>query len=102
MEKVMYTINDIANILKPIFESNHVRKAVLFGSYSTGKQNENSDIDLLVDSGLKGLSFYGLLEDVAEAIGVNVDMIDISQVVPDSQVDKEIQRTGILIYKKSV
>lgn len=67
--------------LKTDFCENHVRKAILFGSYSNGSQNENSDIDLLVDSGLRGLSFYGLLEDATEALDMEVDLIDTSQVV---------------------
>ena len=100
MQKTIYTIAEIADILKPVFENNHVRKAILFGSYSKNSQNENSDIDLLVDSGLKGLSFYGLLEDVTEVLDIEVDMIDISQVIPDSKVDQEIKRTGVLIYER--
>lgn len=97
--KKVYTVKEITDILKPVFERNRVRKAILFGSYSKGCQNENSDIDLLVDSGLRGLAFYGLLEDVTEALDIAVDMIDITQVIPDSKVDLETKRTGVLIYE---
>ena len=33
----VYTIEQIRNLLTPVFHKNNVRKAVLFGSYSKGK-----------------------------------------------------------------
>ena len=59
---------------------------------------ERSDVDLLVDSGLRGLAFFGLLEDVVSALDVSVDMIDVSQVEQDSPVELEIERSGVQIY----
>ena len=37
---------------------------------------EKSDIDIFVDSGLKGISFFGLLEDVVNATGKDIDLIN--------------------------
>ena len=98
MTKQVYSVTEIQNILLPIFKIHNVRKAVLFGSYAKGLAEDNSDIDLLVDSGLKGLAFFGLLEDVVNALGKDVDLLDTSQIVPDSQVDNEILKTGVVIY----
>ena len=83
----------------PIFREYNVRKAVLFGSYAKGLAKEKSDIDLLVDSSLKGLAFFGLLEDVVNALDKDVDLIDTSQVIADSNIEHEIKATGIVIYK---
>ncbi len=94
----VYTIQQIQAILNPIFTNYNVKKAVLFGSYAKGLAKTNSDIDILVDSGLKGLAFYGLLEDVVTSLGKDVDMIDISQVTPNSDVDNEIRKSGVMIY----
>ena len=58
-----------AHALIPVFERNGTRSAMLFGSYANGTQAEYSDIYILVDSGLSGLRFYGLLEDVYQAVG---------------------------------
>ena len=85
-------------MLRPVFDAHHVRKAVLFGSYAKGLALRNSDVDIMVDSGLKGLAFYGLLEDVVTALDKNVDMLDVSQITPDSPVDREIAASGVLIY----
>lgn len=95
-----YTVSQIQDILVPIFREYNIRKAVLFGSYAKGSAKDKSDIDLLVDSGLKGLAFFGLLEDVVNALGKDVDLLDTSQVISDSDIENEIKATGIVIYKK--
>lgn len=93
-----YTVQQIQTVLNPIFEEYRVRKAILFGSYAKGHAQERSDIDLLVDSGLKGMAFFGLLEDVVNALGKDVDLLDTTQVIPNSEVDREITESGVLIY----
>lgn len=70
----------------------------MFGSYAKGLASQRSDVDILVDSGLKQLTFFGLLEDVVTAMDKNVDMPDTSQIIPNSLVDREISKNGVLIY----
>ena len=96
----VYTIDQIRNRLNPIFHKNRVRKAILFGSYSKGKATAQSDVDIWVDSGLHGLSFFGLLEDVCQAMECDVDLIDRADIIPDSPIDREISRTGIVLYEQ--
>lgn len=98
MSDIVYSISNIQTLLNPIFKEYNIKKAILFGSYAKGLAVKNSDVDLLVDSGLKGLAFYGLLEDVVNALDKNVDLLDTSQIIPDSLVDKEISKSGVLIY----
>lgn len=98
MSDKIYSISTIQSLLQPVFESYNIKKAILFGSYAKGLAANNSDVDILVDSGLKGLAFFGLLEDVVTALDKNVDMVDTSQVIPDSLVDREIAKSGVLIY----
>ena len=94
----IYTIEQIKDILSPIFQNYNVQRAILFGSYAKGTPQEKSDIDILVDSGLHGLAFYGLLEDVVTFLEKPVDLIDRSEIVPDSEIDNEIKKNGVLIY----
>ncbi len=98
MSNKIYSISTIQSLLQPVFNAHHVKKAILFGSYAKGMAKQNSDVDILVDSGLKGLAFFGLLEDVVTALDKNVDMLDTSQIIQDSLVDKEIKQSGVLIY----
>lgn len=100
MSDTIYSISAIKSLLQPIFSAHHIKKAVLFGSYAKGNAKKNSDVDILVDSGLKGLAFFGLLEDVVTALDKNVDMLDTSQIIQGSLVDREIERSGVIIYGK--
>lgn len=96
----VYTIDRLKRELRPIFQRNRVRKATLFGSYSRGEATEHSDVDLLVDSGLRGLAFFGLMDDICEALEANVDLIDTYDIIPGSPVDCEIKRTGVVLYEQ--
>ncbi len=100
MSNQIYTIAQLKDLLNPIFEQYNVKKAILFGAYAKGIATENSDIDLLVDSGLHGLSFVGLKEDLCNAVGKEIDVFDVTHIEKDSKVDDEIQKTGIVIYEE--
>ena len=97
MENI-YTVAQIRDRLAPVFRGNNVRRAVLFGSYGKGVATPESDVDILVDSGLAGLSFFGLLEDVCQSLDRPVDLIDTQDIVPGSAIEREIAETGIVIY----
>ena len=97
MSKV-YSLAELQSILAPVFSEHRVRKAVLFGSYAKGTANEHSDVDLLVDSGLRGLKFFGLLESVTCALNLSVDLLDVTQIEQGSLVAHEIQNSGVTIY----
>lgn len=99
MTNTVFSQQQIGDLLRPIFDEYHVHRAVLFGSYAKGCATEKSDVDILVDSGLIGLSFFGLLEDVVTKLNKSVDLIDTSQVIPGSTVDSEIKATGVVIYE---
>lgn len=96
----IYTLPQLSQVLTPIFDAYGIRKAVLFGSYGKGSATEKSDIDLLVDSGLKGLRFIGLLGDVQRAVGKDVDLFDVTHIEAGSRIDREIQETGVTVYEK--
>lgn len=98
MNDTIYTTEQIKSILFPIFQTYNVQSAVLFGSYAKGTPKNNSDIDILVDSNLHGLAFYGLLEDVVTSLNKSVDLIDRSEIIPNSAIDHEIKKNGVLIY----
>ncbi len=98
MSDRIYTLQEIQAILSPVFSNHNVKRAVLFGSYAKGVADRKSDVDILVDSGLRGLAFFGLLEDVVTSLDKNVDLLDTAQVVPSSEVYNEIERSGVVIY----
>ena len=97
---MIYTIERIIEITTPIFQSYNINHATLFGSVAKGTNDEHSDIDILVDSGLKGLQFFGLLEALCNAFECDVDLIDTQDLVAGSEPENEIKRTGIVIFEK--
>ncbi len=99
MSKI-YTLAELKNILTPIFDAYGVQRAVLFGSYGKGTATESSDVDLLVDSGLRGLRFVGMLDAIQASISKDVDLFDVTHIEPGSLIEREIQRTGVAFYEK--
>ena len=103
MTSNIISIETIKNKTIPILRNYPVNKAILFGSYSKGEANNNSDIDLYIDTNgkLKGLDFIGLLEVLIDALGIDIDLIDKSHIEPDSLIMQEIEDGGMVIYEKS-
>lgn len=94
------SVETIQAALTPVFVQYHIKDAILFGSFAKGNATEKSDVDLLVDSGLRGLRFVGFTEAVRIAVGRPVDVLDISHMEQDSRIAKEIYETGVRIYQR--
>lgn len=80
MTNQVYSVSEIRNILLPVFVRYEINRAILFGSYSKAAATETSDVDLLVDSGLRGLKFIGLSEDVRKALDKDIDIFDVTHI----------------------
>lgn len=87
-------------MLDPVFDKHRIKKATLFGSYANGTATAKSDVDLLIDSGLRGLKFVGLIEDIHSALDKDVDVLDVTHIVPGSMISSEISRNGVTIYEE--
>ena len=90
----------ITATLSPIFRIYNIRSAVLFGSYAKATAGPDSDVDILVDSGLKGMKFVGFIEEVRKALKKDVDILDTTHIDSDSKVSREIKKNGTLIYER--
>ena len=100
-EDRIFTPNEIKQRLQPLFISHQIRQAILFGSYGKGNATQTSDVDLLVDSDLRGLRFVGFVEELREALDdKDMDVFDIKHIEPKSRIAEEIKQTGIEIYAR--
>ena len=98
----VYNVDEIRDRLRPVFITKPVYKAILFGSYAKGIATENSDIDIVIDSKgeLRGLRFYGVLDDMVEALDKSIDLIDISEIRPGAPIMDDILRQGVILYER--
>lgn len=97
---MIQTVKEAQSVLAPVFDEYGIRRAVLFGSIAKGTATDRSDLDLIVDSGLRGLKFVGFIEAVHEAAGMPVDVMDVTHIDKGSRVVREIQKTGVTIYER--
>jgi predicted nucleotidyltransferase len=100
--KRIYSIDEIKSRLLPVFSAAPIEKAIIFGSYAKGNPKRSSDVDIVIDSGgkIRGIDFFGVLEDIVEILDIPVDLIEASQIINGSHVENELLETGIVIYER--
>ena len=91
-------LEDIVRKCSKVFERYEVSFCYLFGSYAKGKATPVSDVDLLISANVKGLKFYGLVEEIRTAIHKKVDVLDMNQLKDNIELTEEILKDGIKIY----
>ena len=102
MTKVVYTKNEIQEKLKPIFKEAPIEKAILFGSYAKGLQTPSSDVDIVIDSKgkVRGIDFFGILEDITVCLDKRIDLIERYEIQEDSPIYHTIEEEGVVLYEK--
>jgi len=94
-------MDELKNMLAPLFLAYAVYRAVLFGSYARCEATQRSDIDIVVDSRgkLLNIHFYGLLEDMIDRLGKKIDLIEACEIRQGSEIEQAIAREGVVIYQ---
>lgn len=102
MSQKVYSIDEIKEILSTLLKNMPVYRVILFGSYAKNSANKNSDIDLIIDTKgtLMGFKLYSLITKIKEAFKKNVDGFEKAEIIKNSAIDKEIKRTGVVVYEK--
>lgn len=102
MTTKIYSISDIKKMLSEVLNNTEVEKAILFGSYAKDTPTKTSDIDIVIDSNgkIKGLKFFAIIDMIKEKFDKDVDVIEKSEIDKDSKIEKEIEKTGIIVYEK--
>lgn len=102
---MIYSIEEIRQIVTPIAMKYCLPAIYLFGSYARGAANECSDVDLLVDTtgtGLKSLLTLGALyNDLEEALGKRINLITVSSLQQRLQIPSEEAFRGT-VWKEKV
>ncbi|MBI2632102.1 nucleotidyltransferase family protein [Candidatus Pacearchaeota archaeon] len=71
-------IEEIKEKIMPILKDYKVIKAGIFGSFARGKQNNKSDVDILVeiDGGTDLIDLIRLKRDIEESLKKKVDLVE--------------------------
>ena len=81
-----------------IFDKYKINFCYLFGSYAKGKAKDDSDVDFLISTEIKGLKFYGLVEEIRNSLHKKVDVIEVAGLKDNVELLEEILKDGIKIY----
>lgn len=80
-----------------------IEKAWLFGSYSRGEEQSDSDIDLLVrfdpDARISLFKYASIILTLEAAMGKEVDLVQEGSLLPFAQ--KSAEEDKILIYERA-
>ena len=91
-------VEDIKRKCTQVFEKYDINFCYLFGSYAKHKAVPTSDVDLLISANIRGLKFYGLVEEIRNVLHKKVDVLDMNQLKDNLELTKEILKEGIKIY----
>lgn len=97
--KPSYTVSELTQKLRPFFEQQGVRLAILFGSTVSGKTHSKSDLDLAILAG-GPLDTVMVTAELIHLLHLNqIDVVDLRQANP--LLAREIVRQGILLYEQN-
>ena len=91
-------IEDIKEKVKVVLSKHNINFCYLFGSYAKNKANATSDVDLLIDTEMTGLDFFGLVEELRLSLHKRIDLLKINQLDNNQELLKDILKDGIKIY----
>ena len=92
------TMQYIKDTVAQIFKKYDVNFCYLFGSYAKKKATPTSDVDLLIDSPITGLDYFGLVEDLRKSLNKKIDLLKLDQLTNNLELIQEIMKSGIKIY----
>ena len=97
-EHGILTIEEIKRKSSKVLEQYDIKFCYLFGSYAKGKATPTSDVDFLISGNVRGLKFYGLVEELRTVLKKKVDVLDINQLKENLELTEEIFKDGQKIY----
>ena len=94
----LLTIDKIKKIVFDIFKKYDIKFCYLFGSYAKHNETEKSDVDLLIDSSITGLKYFGLVEELRTSLMKKVDLIRVEDLLDNKELLLNVLSDGLKIY----
>ena len=97
---MIYSIDEIREMIIPIAKEHGVKSISLFGSYARGEADENSDVDFYIDKGeiTDLFKYFELIEDLESKLKCHVDVITTG--IQDKNFLNHIKKEGVLLYEQ--
>ena len=95
-----YSLRQLEDIISPIARRFGVEKVSVFGSYSRGEADEQSDVDLLIEKGgLRSLfQISGFRLELEDALRLPVDLVTTES--SDREFLDRIAKESVVLYGK--
>ena len=95
----VYSISELAAMIKPILKKYHAEGATIFGSYARNEAARSSDIDLLVNGGsnFEATDIFCIADELYEVSGKSVDVYEQREISKKSKLYNTIMKEGIQI-----
>jgi len=97
-EKGILSIESIQKTVSEICRDHGIALCYLFGSYAKGYATEKSDVDLMIDTNITGLDFFGLVEEFRQSLHKKVDLLRLDDIKENRELLLEIFKDGVKIY----
>lgn len=77
-------IDEIKGKILPILDRVGAKRPAIFGSFATGNENDNSDIDILVElpDSFSLLDYIKLKHEIEDVVGRKVDLVEYDALKP--------------------
>jgi predicted nucleotidyltransferase len=105
---MIYTLEEIAERIRPVAEKYKLPKVWIFGSYARGEATDESDVDILVDvegSIAQGWKYGGLFGDFQRILHKDVDMICVDDLITEDETNfdfiKNVRNNLRSVYEPS-
>ena len=96
--KAVLSIDLIKNAVSEVCQKYDVSAVYLFGSYAKNKARSDSDIDLMIVSGIEGIEYYQLLNELETKLKKKIDLLRLETAIQNVRLMNEILKDGIKIY----
>ena len=98
----MYLSQNQLNQITHFFADKPVKKVYLFGSYADGDATEESDIDLLIESGegFNFLKFHSEVDSLKNNLKKKIDIVSVGALRPDRYFSQFVHKQKKLIYER--
>ncbi len=99
MEKNIYTIDEIRQVMLKLSEKYDIQNAYLFGSYARGEATESSDIDILIKGGekFKASNIFSLGEDIRSNTHKPVDIFEVRELNQGTPFYNQVEKEQVML-----